>query len=118
MQIGKWGQLQEWMEDLDNPNDKHRHVSHLYGLFPSNQISAYRNPELFNAAKTTLIARGDASTGWSMGWKINLWARFLDGDHAYKILQNLLQPASDGNKIEYFGGAAKPASSALCSLAT
>jgi len=96
MQIGKWGQLQEWMEDLDNPNDKHRHVSHLYGLFPSNQISPYRNPELFNAAKTTLIARGDASTGWSMGWKVNFWARLLDGDHAYKLITEQLKPIMSG----------------------
>ncbi len=93
MQIGKWGQLQEWMEDLDNPKDNHRHVSHLYGLFPSNQISPYRDPELFNAAKTTLIARGDASTGWSMGWKVNLWARLLDGDHAHKLITDQLTPS-------------------------
>lgn len=99
MQIGKWGQLQEWMEDLDNPNDKHRHVSHLYGLFPSNQISPYRNPELFNAAKTTLIARGDASTGWSMGWKVNFWARLLDGDHAYKLITEQLKPIIGGGRM-------------------
>ena len=98
MQIGKWGQLQEWMEDLDNPDDKHRHVSHLYGLFPSNQISPYRNPELFNAAKTTLIARGDASTGWSMGWKVNFWARLLDGDHAYKLITEQLKPIMGGGR--------------------
>jgi len=99
MQIGKWGQLQEWMEDLDNPTDKHRHVSHLYGLFPSNQISPYRNPELFNAAKTTLIARGDASTGWSMGWKVNFWARLLDGDHAYKLITEQLKPILPGGRM-------------------
>ena len=99
MQIGKWGQLQEWMEDLDNPDDKHRHVSHLYGLFPSNQISPYRNPELFNAAKTTLIARGDASTGWSMGWKVNFWARLLDGDHAYKLITEQLKPILGGGRM-------------------
>lgn len=98
MQIGKWGQLQEWMEDLDNPTDQHRHVSHLYGLFPSNQISPYRNPELFNAAKTTLIARGDASTGWSMGWKVNFWARLLDGDHAYKLITEQLKPILPGGR--------------------
>ncbi|BBE15989.1 large secreted protein [Aquipluma nitroreducens] len=98
MQIGKWGQLQEWMEDLDNPDDKHRHVSHLYGLFPSNQISPYRNPELFNAAKTTLIARGDASTGWSMGWKVNFWARLLDGDYAYKLITEQLKPIMGGGR--------------------
>ncbi|MDW7691209.1 glycoside hydrolase family 95 protein [Flammeovirgaceae bacterium SG7u.111] len=86
MQIGQHGQLQEWLEDWDDPEDKHRHVSHLYGLFPSNQISPYRNPELFEAAKNVLIYRGDPSTGWSMNWKINLWARLLDGNHAYKLM--------------------------------
>jgi alpha-L-fucosidase 2 len=86
MQIGQYGQLQEWMEDWDNPNDHHRHVSHLYGVFPSNQISPYRTPELFDAARTSLIYRGDPSTGWSMNWKINLWARFQDGNHAYKLI--------------------------------
>ena len=93
MQIGKWGQLQEWMHDWDNPEDKHRHVSHLYGLFPSNQISPYRTPELFSAAKTSLLARGDESTGWSMGWKVNLWARLLDGDHALKLIKDQLTPS-------------------------
>jgi alpha-L-fucosidase 2 len=91
MQIGQYGQLQEWMYDWDNPNDKHRHVSHLYGLFPSGQISPYRNPELFEAAKTTLIQRGDPSTGWSMNWKINLWARLLDGNHAYKLMTDQIK---------------------------
>src|SRR5690606_13675696 len=71
MHIGKHGQLQEWLEDIDDPNDKHRHISHLYGLYPSNQISPYRTPKLSNAAKVTLLHRGDVSTGWSMGWKIN-----------------------------------------------
>jgi len=93
MQIGQWGQLQEWLYDWDNPDDKHRHVSHLWGMFPSNQISPYRNPELFSAAKTSLIARGDESTGWSMGWKVNLWARLLDGDHAYKLITDQLSPS-------------------------
>jgi alpha-L-fucosidase 2 len=93
MQIGQWGQLQEWMFDWDSPTDKHRHVSHLYGLYPSNQISPYRTPELFSAARTSLIARGDESTGWSMGWKVNLWARLLDGDHAYKLITDQLKPA-------------------------
>ncbi|GAB3649304.1 glycoside hydrolase family 95 protein [Echinicola sediminis] len=90
MQVGQHGQLQEWMHDWDDPDDKHRHVSHLYGVFPSNQVSPFRTPELFDAAKTSLMFRGDPSTGWSMGWKVNLWARFLDGDHAYKLLQNQL----------------------------
>lgn len=93
MQIGRWGQLQEWMHDWDRPDDKHRHVSHLYGLYPSNQISPYRTPKLFEAARTSLIARGDESTGWSMGWKVNLWARLLDGDHAFKLIQDQLSPS-------------------------
>lgn len=97
MQIGQWGQLQEWMYDWDNPKDNHRHVSHLYGLFPSNQISPYRNPDLFSAARTTLIARGDESTGWSMGWKVNFWARLLDGDHAYKLITDQLTPSIQPN---------------------
>lgn len=93
MQIGKWGQLQEWMDDWDKPDDQHRHVSHLYGLFPSNQISPYRTPELFSAAKTSLLARGDESTGWSMGWKVNLWARLLDGNRALKLISDQLTPS-------------------------
>lgn len=99
MQIGQHGQLQEWMEDLDNPNDKHRHVSHLYGLYPSNQITPYATPELFDAARTTLIHRGDVSTGWSMGWKVNFWARLLDGNHAMKLIKDqltLVDPVNGG----------------------
>lgn len=92
MHIGKYGQLQEWLDDIDSPDDKHRHISHLYGLFPSNQISPYRTPLLFSAAKNTLLQRGDVSTGWSMGWKINWWARMQDGNHAYQIIQNQLTP--------------------------
>ncbi|WP_304197104.1 glycoside hydrolase N-terminal domain-containing protein, partial [Flavobacterium alvei] len=88
MKIGKHSQLQEWQEDWDNPEDIHRHISHLYGLFPSNQISPFKTPELIEAAKTTLKQRGDESTGWSMGWKVNYWARLLDGNHAYKLLQD------------------------------
>ena len=90
MQVGHWSQLQEWMHDWDDPKDVHRHVSHLYGLFPSNQISPRRTPGLFDAARTSLIARGDPSTGWSMGWKVCLWARLLDGDHAYKLITEQL----------------------------
>ena len=92
MHIGKHGQLQEWLEDIDDPSDNHRHISHLYGLYPSNQIAAYRTPELHSAAKTTLLHRGDVSTGWSMGWKVNWWARLLDGNHAYKLIQDQLNP--------------------------
>lgn len=91
MQIGQYSQLQEWMEDWDNPKDQHRHVSHLYGVYPGSQISPYRTPELFDAARTSLLYRGDASTGWSMGWKINLWARFQDGNHAYKLLTDQIK---------------------------
>src|SRR5690606_35037914 len=84
MQIGQHNQLQEWLQDLDKVNDKHRHISHLYGLYPSAQISQYRNPELFEASRNSLIYRGDKSTGWSMGWKVNWWARLQDGERAYK----------------------------------
>lgn len=90
MQIGKWGQLQEWLDDLDDPMDNHRHFSHLYGLYPSNLISPFRTPDLWKAARTSLIARGDVSTGWSMGWKVCSWARLLDGEHAYKLIQDQL----------------------------
>ncbi|KFC59390.1 hypothetical protein FEM08_18280 [Flavobacterium gilvum] len=90
MRIGQYNQLQEWQNDWDNPKDNHRHVSHLYGLFPSNQISPIKTPELFEAAKQSLIYRTDESTGWSMGWKVNLWARLLDGNHAYKLIQDQL----------------------------
>ena len=89
--IGQHGQLQEWMQDIDDPKNKHRHVSHLWAVFPGTDIT-WRQPDLFKAARQSLIHRGDAATGWSMGWKTNLWARFLDGDHAYVILNNLLQP--------------------------
>ncbi len=92
MHIGQYGQLQEWLEDVDDPGDHHRHISHLYGLFPSNQISPYSTPQLYSAAKNTLIQRGDVSTGWSMGWKVNWWAKMLDGNHAYKLIQNQLSP--------------------------
>ena len=94
-QIGRYGQLQEWLEDKDDPANQHRHVSHLWGVYPGAEITPYGTPDLFRAARQSLVFRGDAATGWSMGWKINLWARFLDGDHAYKILQNLITPASD-----------------------
>ncbi len=90
MQIGRWGQLQEWLDDLDDPADDHRHFSHLYGLYPSDQISPFRTPELWQAARTSLTARGDVSTGWSMGWKVCSWARLLDGEHAYKLIQDQL----------------------------
>lgn len=98
MRIGQHGQLQEWQSDWDNPDDKHRHVSHLYGVFPSNQISPFRTPDLFDAARTSLLFRGDPSTGWSMGWKVCLWARFMDGDHAYKLLTEQLSLVTNEKK--------------------
>ena len=90
MQIGRYGQLQEWLIDADDPKDEHRHISHLYGLYPSNQISPYTHPDLFTAASNTLKQRGDMATGWSLGWKTNFWARMLDGNHAYQIIRNML----------------------------
>ena len=105
MHIGQYGQLQEWLDDIDDPKDNHRHISHLYGLFPANQISPYRTPQLYSAAKTTLIHRGDVSTGWSMGWKVNWWARLLDGNHAYKLIQSQLSPVNTtGTRFEGGGG--------------
>ena len=95
MQIGHWGQLQEWLDDLDDPEDDHRHFSHLFGLYPSNQISPYRTPELWQAARTSLTARGDVSTGWSMGWKVCSWARLLDGEHALKLIKDQLTLTAD-----------------------
>lgn len=97
MQIGRWGQLQEWMDDWDNPEDHHRHVSHLWGLYPGRQISPWRSPLLFAAAKTSLVARGDPSTGWSMGWKVCLWARLLDGNHALRLIRNQMNPTQETN---------------------
>ncbi|MDX2269043.1 MAG: glycoside hydrolase family 95 protein [Bryobacter sp.] len=91
--IGRWGQLQEWLEDIDDPANRHRHVSHLWALYPGAEIHAARTPELFAAARKSLEARGDEATGWSMGWKVNLWARLRDGDHSYTILRNLIRPA-------------------------
>ena len=90
MQIGQYGQLQEWLIDGDDPKDEHRHISHLYGLYPSNQISPFTHRELFTAAANTLQQRGDMATGWSLGWKINFWARMLDGNHAFQIIKNML----------------------------
>jgi alpha-L-fucosidase 2 len=105
MQIGRAGQLQEWLDDwdLEAPERQHRHVSHLYGLFPSNQITPRATPELFAAARKSLELRGDVGTGWSLAWKTNLWARFRDGDRAYMLLQKALTPVYS-NDPRYRGG--------------
>ena len=98
--IGKHGQLQEWYEDIDNPTDKHRHLNHLFGLHPGSQISQAHTPDLFKAAKVSLTQRGDGATGWSMGWKINFWARAQDGDHAYTLVRNLLTRGTNPNLFD------------------
>ncbi|HEX5056859.1 MAG TPA: glycoside hydrolase family 95 protein [Gammaproteobacteria bacterium] len=103
MRIGRLGQLQEWMQDLDSPSDHHRHVSHLFGLYPADLISPYRTPRLFAAARASLEYRGDLSTGWSMGWKVNLWARLQDGDHALKLLKQQLAPVKSEPRRESGG---------------
>jgi alpha-L-fucosidase 2 len=102
--IGARGQLQEWMHDFDEAEPRHRHVSHLYGLHPGNQINIDQAPELMQAIARTLELRGDEATGWSMGWKINLWARLLDGDHANKIIHNLFTPVGFGDAGRSGGG--------------
>ena len=102
MQIGRYGQLQEWLIDADDPKDEHRHISHLYGLYPSNQISPYTHPDLFTAAANTLNQRGDMATGWSLGWKTNFWARMLDGNHAFQIIKNMLHLLPDDSKAREF----------------
>jgi len=91
--IGQYGQLQEWLIDKDDPNSKHRHVSHLWGLHPGNEIHPLTTPELAEACKVTLSHRGDGGTGWSRAWKINFWARLMDGDHAFLLLRNLMVPS-------------------------
>ena len=102
MKVGCYGQLQEWDVDADDPKDQHRHVSHLYGLYPSSQITPNSTPNAFAGAKTSLTQRGDMATGWSIGWKINLWARLLDGNHADRIITNFLTliPVDAGSKYE------------------
>ena len=100
--IGRLGQLQEWFADWDDPDDSHRHISHLYSLFPGNQITPEFAPDLAKASVQTLIHRGDVSTGWSMAWKVNWWARLKDGNHALKILNDGLRYI--GQKTEVMGG--------------
>jgi alpha-L-fucosidase 2 len=94
LRIGKWGQLQEWKPDLDDQKDDHRHVSQLFALHPGHAIDPVKNPDLVAAARATLDARGDASTGWSRAWKINFWARLRDGDRAHKLLEGLLRDST------------------------
>jgi alpha-L-fucosidase 2 len=100
MQIGRHGQLQEWLADWDNPEDKHRHVSHLYGLYPSHQITRRGTPALFAAARKSLELRGDGGTGWSKAWKVNFWARLEDGNHAFKMLRELLSKSTLPNMFD------------------
>lgn len=102
--IGRYGQLQEWFRDWDDPKDQHRHLSHLYGLYPGSQITVKNTPELAAAAKQSLLHRGDVSTGWSMAWKINWWARLQDAEHAYKILSSAFTYINPREKRETMGG--------------
>jgi alpha-L-fucosidase 2 len=102
--IGSKGQIQEWQTDYAEPEPKHRHLSHLYGLYPGDQFNAGSSPELLRAANQTLLLRGDEATGWSMGWKINLWARLKDGNHAYKIIRNLYNPVYSTEQGNSGGG--------------
>jgi len=95
--IGSWGQLQEWKEDWDDPENQHRHVSHLFGLHPGRQISPRSTPEYAKAAEVSLNARGDGGTGWSKAWKIAFWARLLDGDHSHTLLSELLKSSTLDN---------------------
>ncbi|GGW41804.1 hypothetical protein GCM10007383_28020 [Arenibacter certesii] len=105
LKIGKWGQLQEWKEDIDDPENKHRHVAHLYALHPGNQINALQTPELIDAARVSLDARGDDGTGWSIGWKINFWARLFDGNRSYKLLRRAMAiTLDDGVNMTDGGG--------------
>ena len=95
--IGRYGQLMEWFSDIDDPKDQHRHVNHLFGLHPGHTVSPVTTPKLSAASKVVLEHRGDGATGWSMGWKLNLWARLHDGNHAYKLFRNLLKNGTLNN---------------------
>jgi alpha-L-fucosidase 2 len=101
------GQLQEWLEDRDDSTNEHRHVSHLWGLHPGREITARGTPQLYAAARRSLTFRGDGGTGWSMAWKINFWARLHDGDHAHRLLANLLT-LTGSRATEYKGGGVYP----------
>ncbi|MBI1390527.1 MAG: glycoside hydrolase family 95 protein [bacterium] len=99
-QIGRFGQLQEWLEDKDDPNNQHRHVSHLWGLHPGNEITPLNTPDLAKAARVSLEHRGDGGTGWSKAWKVNFWARLLDGDHSYLMLTELISTGTLPNMFD------------------
>ena len=103
LHIGRWGQLQEWTQDLDNENDHHRHTSHLYALYPSNQITP-ETPDLFKAARVSLEHRGDESTGWALAWRMNLWSRLGDAEHAYRFFRQMMRPMGDYNGFHEQGG--------------
>jgi len=105
--IGKHGQLQEWLDDIDDPTNQHRHVSHLWAVYPGDEIT-WRDQKFLQAARQSLVFRGDAANGWSMGWKVNLWARFLDGDHALLVLRNLFTLRYDTDIIYESGGGLYP----------
>ncbi|HNU87430.1 MAG TPA: glycoside hydrolase family 95 protein [Ferruginibacter sp.] len=94
--IGQYGQLQEWMQDVDRPDNKHRHISHLWGMYPGSEINWDENAAVMNAAKQSLLFRGDEATGWSLAWKINCWARFKEGEHTFTMLKMLLSPVKGG----------------------
>ena len=120
MKISPKGYLQEWLEDYDEVEPHHRHVSHLFGLYPGTSINT---PELYSAAKETLKRRGDEGTGWSRAWKINFWARLQDGNHAYKLFKNLMNPVVTtkcepdkwGNTVSYSGSGAGTFKNMFCS---
>ncbi len=102
-QIGRHGQLQEWIQDIDDPHNKHRHVSHLWAVYPGSEINWKETPELMKAAHQSLIYRGDEGTGWSLAWKINFWARFLDGNHAWEMIKMVFRPVQIDKEV-YTGG--------------
>jgi alpha-L-fucosidase 2 len=104
LKIGRHGQLQEWFQDWDDPDDHHRHSSHMFGLHPGRQITRRGTPDLFAAARRSLEMRGDAGTGWSMAWKICFWARFEDGDHAYRMLRTMLNLVTNMEVSVHGGG--------------
>lgn len=106
--IGRWGQIQEWMQDIDDPKNTHRHVSHLFAVHPGRQINNVLTPELAKAAIVSLNARGDGGTGWTKAWKINFWARLADGDHAQSILRDLLSPVGTGKMGGRYRGGVYP----------